>query len=82
MAPMTFGEMLRISIAMPILLILSFLVLAPALERFLVYVRMRSFTGVWACATGLAGTLGRWPPRAGTRACSAPRWRHCWPLRR
>ena len=48
MAPMTFGEMLRISIAMPILLVLSFLVLAQALERFFVYwVRMRLPTGVW-----------------------------------
>jgi biopolymer transport protein ExbB len=33
MAPMTFGEMLKISIAMPILLLLSFAVLAQALER-------------------------------------------------
>ena len=45
---MTFGEMLRISIAMPILLLLSFLVLAQALERFFVFwVRMRLPTGVW-----------------------------------
>ena len=33
MAPMTFGEMLKISIAMPILLVLSMVVIAQALER-------------------------------------------------
>lgn len=45
---MTFGEMLRISIAMPILLVLSFLVLAQALERFFVFwVRIRLPTAVW-----------------------------------
>lgn len=45
---MTFGEMLSISIAMPVLLVLSFFVLAQALERtFVFWVRLRMPTGVW-----------------------------------
>lgn len=45
---MTFGEMLSISIAMPILLVLSFVVLGQALERLYAYwVRLRLPTTMW-----------------------------------
>jgi biopolymer transport protein ExbB len=48
MGSMTFGEMLSISIAMPILLVLSFAVLGQALERLFAYwVRLRLPTAMW-----------------------------------
>jgi biopolymer transport protein ExbB len=48
MGQMTFGQMLSISIAMPILLILSFVVLGQALERlFAFWFRLRMPTALW-----------------------------------
>jgi len=48
MGSMSFGEMLSISIAMPILLVLSFVVLGQALERlFAFWVRLRLPTAMW-----------------------------------
>lgn len=48
MAPMSFSEMLSISIAMPILLVLSFVVLGQALERLFAYwVKLKMPTGMW-----------------------------------
>lgn len=48
MAPMTFGEMLKISIAMPILLVLSFAVVAQALERlYAFWFAQKLPVGVW-----------------------------------
>lgn len=48
MGAMTFSEMLSISIAMPILLVLSFAVLGQALERLFAYwVKLRLPTGLW-----------------------------------
>ncbi|MBI3565272.1 MAG: MotA/TolQ/ExbB proton channel family protein [Elusimicrobia bacterium] len=48
MAPMSFSEMLSISIAMPILLVLSFVVLGQALERLFAYwVKLRPPTALW-----------------------------------
>lgn len=45
---MTFGEMLSISIAMPILLVLSFVVVGQSLERLFAYwVKLRPPTGLW-----------------------------------
>lgn len=48
MENMTFGEMLRVSVAMPILLVLAFLVVAQALERLFAYwVALRLPTKLW-----------------------------------
>jgi biopolymer transport protein ExbB len=48
MGSMTFGEMLSISVAMPLLLVLSFAVLGQALERLFAYwVRLRLPTAMW-----------------------------------
>ena len=48
MASMTFGEMLRISIAMPILLLLSFIVLGQALERLFAYwIQLKMPSALW-----------------------------------
>jgi biopolymer transport protein ExbB len=48
MGSMTFGEMLSISVAMPLLLVLSFAVLGQALERLFAYwVRLRLPTKTW-----------------------------------
>jgi len=48
MGSMTFGEMLSISIAMPILLVLSFAVLGQALERLFAYwVKLRPPSAMW-----------------------------------
>src|SRR4051812_21359031 len=48
MGAMSFGDMLRISIAMPILLILSFFVVGQALERVFAYwVKLRLPSTTW-----------------------------------
>ncbi|MDE2143070.1 MAG: MotA/TolQ/ExbB proton channel family protein [Elusimicrobia bacterium] len=48
MGSMTFGEMLSISIAMPILLVLSFVVLGQSLERLFAYwVKLRPPAAMW-----------------------------------
>jgi biopolymer transport protein ExbB len=48
MGNMSLGDMLRISVAMPILLVLSFVVVGAALERLFAYwVRLRLPAGTW-----------------------------------
>jgi biopolymer transport protein ExbB len=48
MGSMSFGEMLQISIAMPILLVLSFVVVGQALERLFAYwIKLRLPSGMW-----------------------------------
>jgi biopolymer transport protein ExbB len=48
MGSMSFGEMLSISVAMPILLVLSFLVVGQALERLYAYwIKLRLPTKMW-----------------------------------
>src|SRR5580658_4823333 len=48
MGSMSFGEMLSISIAMPILLVLSFVVVGQALERLFAYwVKLRLPSAMW-----------------------------------
>jgi biopolymer transport protein ExbB len=48
MGSMTFGEMLSISIAMPILLVLSFVVLGQSLERLFAYwIKLRPPAALW-----------------------------------
>jgi biopolymer transport protein ExbB len=48
MAPMSFADLMRISVAIPILLVFSFLVAAQALERLYAYwIRLRTPDSLW-----------------------------------
>ncbi len=53
MAPMSLADLMRISVAIPILLVFSFLVAAQALERLFAYwVRLRLPTALWERVRG------------------------------